>query len=115
MIVQGTVGALAIVEGFDVIEDLALGLGTGIERAAISQLEFEGAPEAFHGGIIVAVAIMESFWATLKLELVYRRCFQTRTQARTEIFDYIETFYNRQRLHSALNYHSPVDFELKNN
>ena len=60
-------------------------------------------------------ATMESFWATLKLELVYRRCFQTRAQARTQIFDYIETFYNRQRAHSALDYQSPVDFELLNN
>ncbi len=60
-------------------------------------------------------ATMESFWATLKLELVYRRRFDTRAQARTQIFDYIEAFYNRQRTHSALDYHSPVDFELLNN
>jgi transposase InsO family protein len=60
-------------------------------------------------------ATMESFWATLKLELVYRHGFDTRSRARTHIFDYIETFYNRQRAHSALNYLSPVDFELKNN
>ena len=60
-------------------------------------------------------AAMESFWSTLKLELVYRRDFQTRAQARSEIFDYIEVFYNRQRSHSALNYLSPVDFELQNN
>ena len=60
-------------------------------------------------------ATMESFWSTLKLELVYRRDFQTRSQARTQIFDYIETFYNRQRTHSALDYHSPVDFETINN
>src|SRR5207302_8698834 len=60
-------------------------------------------------------AAMESFWATLKLELVYRRRFDTRSQARTLIFDYIESFYNRQRSHSALNYLSPVDFELQNN
>lgn len=60
-------------------------------------------------------AAMESFWSTLKLELVYRRDFQTRAQARREIFDYIEVFYNRQRSHSALNYLSPVDFELQNN
>jgi transposase InsO family protein len=59
-------------------------------------------------------AAMESFWSTLKLELVYRHCFNTRSQARTQIFDYIETFYNRQRIHSALAYHSPVDFELLN-
>ena len=60
-------------------------------------------------------ATMESFWATLKLELVYRGCFETRSQARLQIFDYIETFYNRQRAHSALDYHSPVDFETLNN
>jgi transposase InsO family protein len=60
-------------------------------------------------------ATMESFWSTLKLELVYRRNFQNRAQARGEIFDYIEVFYNRQRSHSALNYLSPVDFELQNN
>jgi len=60
-------------------------------------------------------ATMESFWATLKLELVYRRAFDTRAQARLQFFDYIETFYNRQRAHSALDYHSPVDFETLNN
>jgi putative transposase len=60
-------------------------------------------------------AAMESFWSTLKLELVYRRHFQTHTEARSAIFDYIELFYNRQRSHSALNYLSPVDFELQNN
>ena len=60
-------------------------------------------------------AAMESFWSTLKLELVYRQCFATRAEARMQIFDYIETFYNRQRAHSALDYHSPVDFELQNN
>jgi putative transposase len=60
-------------------------------------------------------ATMESFWSTLKLELIYRRNFATRAQARSQIFDYIESFYNRQRAHSALGYHSPVDFELQNN
>ena len=60
-------------------------------------------------------ATMESFWSTLKLELIYRRNFETRIQARSQIFDFIETFYNRQRSHSALGFHSPVDFELHNN
>ena len=59
-------------------------------------------------------AAMDSSWSTLKLELVYRRVFQTRGQARQEIFDFIESFYNRQRLHSALGYLSPVDFETQN-
>lgn len=60
-------------------------------------------------------AAMESFWSTLKLELVYRNHFTNHNQARSVIFDYIETFYNRQRSHSSLNFESPVDFELQNN
>lgn len=60
-------------------------------------------------------AFIESFWSTLKLDLVYRTEFATRQQARTEIFDYIECFYNRQRSHTALGCLSPVDFELQNN
>jgi transposase InsO family protein len=60
-------------------------------------------------------AAMESFWSTLKLELIYRVDLTTRAKARVQIFDYIEVFYNRQRLHTALNYLSPVDFELLNN
>ena len=57
-------------------------------------------------------AAMESFWSTLKLELVYRHVFASHREARIEIFDYIEGFYNRQRIHSALNYLSPTAFEL---
>lgn len=53
----------------------------------------------------------ESFFATLKKELVYLEDFATRAQARTAIFEYIEMFYNRQRRHSALGYQSPVEFE----
>jgi transposase InsO family protein len=56
-----------------------------------------------------------SFWSTLKLELVYRRAFASHLQARTEIFDYIEGFYNRQRIHSALNYLSLTEFETTTN
>ena len=56
-------------------------------------------------------ACMESFWSTLKLELIYRQDFATPAEARLAIFDFIESFYNRQRLHSSLNYQSPVDFE----
>jgi len=60
-------------------------------------------------------AAMESFWSTLKMELVYRQCFATRGRACQIIFDYIEVFYNRQRIHSSLGYASPYAFENQNN
>ena len=56
-------------------------------------------------------AVAESFFATLKLELVYQSRWSTRTHARNEVFEYIELFYNRQRRHSALGYLSPDEFE----
>ncbi len=56
-------------------------------------------------------AMMESFWATLKGELVQQRSYATRAEARQSIFEYIEVFYNRQRLHSSLGYQSPESFE----
>ncbi len=56
-------------------------------------------------------ATMESFWGTLKNELVYRLKYRTREEARRSIFAWIETYYNRVRLHSSLGYKSPVDFE----
>ena len=56
-------------------------------------------------------AAMESFWSTLKTEWLHHQHFQNHQQANLALFDYIETFYNPKRLHSALDYHSPVDFE----
>ena len=56
-------------------------------------------------------AVAESFFATLKLDLVFRRTFRTRREARQAIFNYIEVFYNRQRRHSYLGYLSPAEFE----
>jgi transposase InsO family protein len=56
-------------------------------------------------------AVMESFWATLKTELVSHERYATRKQARASIFEYIEVFYNRQRLHSLLGYKCPETFE----
>ncbi len=53
----------------------------------------------------------ESFFATLKLDLIYRETFRTRREARQAIFNYIEVFYNRQRRHSYLGYLSPAEFE----
>ena len=60
-------------------------------------------------------ACVESFWATLKTELVHQQHYATRAQARQSIFEYIEVFYNRQRLHSALGYLSPEAFEASLN
>jgi putative transposase len=58
-------------------------------------------------------AAMESFWSTLKTEWLHHRHFKSHAEANLAIFDYIETFYNPKRLHSALGYQSPVDFESK--
>jgi transposase InsO family protein len=55
-------------------------------------------------------AVMESFFGTLKTELIHHRHYKTRDEARRDIFEYIEIFYNRVRLHSALGYLSPVQF-----
>lgn len=60
-------------------------------------------------------AHMESFWGTLKAERVDGCIFLTRDEARRAIFEYVEVFYNRVRLHSALGHLSPVDFETKLN
>ena len=60
-------------------------------------------------------AFIESFWSSLKYETVYHRKFATRAEARTALFDYIESFYNRTRLHSSLGFVSPVTFESQLN
>ena len=56
-------------------------------------------------------APVESFFSSLKNELVRHRQFQNQTEARQAIADYIEGFYNRERLHQALGYRSPEEFE----
>ena len=56
-------------------------------------------------------AVAESFFANLKNELIYHRDFKTRSEAKSAIFDYIELFYNRKRLHQSLNYQTPVEYE----
>ncbi len=55
----------------------------------------------------------ESFFGTLKVELVRDRIFPSRAVARTELFEYIEVFYNRTRRHSTLGYLSPIEFEKR--
>ena len=71
---------------------------------ALAQLSMSGAGNCYDN------AVMESFFGTLKTECVTGP-FSTRSLARTTIFEYLEVWYNRQRLHSTLGYHSPVDFE----
>src|SRR4030042_3549545 len=57
-------------------------------------------------------AVMESFYSTLKTELIYHENFRTRDEARRAVFEYIEMFYNHFRRHSTLGYLSPADFAL---
>jgi putative transposase len=58
-------------------------------------------------------AVAESFWHTLKNELIHRHQFQTRDEAQRAIFEYIEVFYNRTRRHTSIGNISPMDFELQ--
>jgi transposase InsO family protein len=57
-------------------------------------------------------AVAESFFATLKKELVHRRAWQTKRELGSAVFEYIEAFYNRERRHSTLGMLSPADYEL---
>lgn len=75
-------------------------------NTALAVLSMSGAGNCYDN------AVMESFFSTLKTECV-TGVFVSRAQARTVIFEYMEVWYNRQRLHSALGYHSPVDFEQR--
>jgi putative transposase len=75
-------------------------------NTALAELSMSGAGNCYDN------AVMESFFSTLKTECV-TGIFLTHAQARTVIFEYMEVWYNRQRLHSTLGYHSPVDFEQR--
>ncbi len=56
-------------------------------------------------------AVMKSFYRTLKVELIYLKKHETKMEAKRDIFEYIEIFYNRERLHSFLGYNSPEEYE----
>lgn len=73
-------------------------------NTALAELSMSGAGNCYDN------AVVESFFSTLKTECV-THVFATRAEARSTIFDYLEVWYNRQRLHSTLGYRSPVDFE----
>ena len=87
----------------------------GVQYTAISfgkrLAEVGIVPSMGRTGTALDNAMAESFIATLKIELVHRRRFSDREVARSAIFEYLEGFYNRRRLHSALSYRSPVDYE----
>jgi transposase InsO family protein len=57
--------------------------------------------------------VTESFFGTLEVELTGHRDYQNRSNAKTDIFEYIEAFYNRKRRHSALGYLSPAEYEAR--
>jgi transposase InsO family protein len=80
-------------------------------RALLQEIGSE--PSMSAAGCCYDNAAMESFWSTLKTEWLHGKDFPTQQQAELAIFDYIETFYNPRRLHSALGYRSPVEFELE--
>jgi putative transposase len=81
----------------------------GEYQAALSRQGFEVSMS--RRGNCYDNAVVESFFSTLKAELETYNRYETRRQAQTELFEYIEVFYNRQRLHSSLGYQSPVAFE----
>ena len=87
----------------------------GVQYTAISfgkRLEEVGiVPSMGRAGTALDNAMAESFIATLKTELVHRRRFPDRGVARSAIFEYLEAFNNRRRLHSALSYRSPMSYE----
>jgi len=77
-----------------------------LEKAGIT-------PSMSRRGNCLDNAPMESFFHTLKTELVHHRHYGTHDQARRDVFAYIEGFYNRKRLHSALGYRTPQEIELR--
>jgi len=83
-------------------------LAFGRELAAWGML-----PSFTGTGACLDNAYIESFFATLKKELVYQSTFATREEARLAVFEFIEGYYNRWRLHSSLNYRSPAEFETQ--
>jgi putative transposase len=57
-------------------------------------------------------AVAESFFSSLKNEIIHHRDYHSQDEARADIFEYIELFYNRKRLHQSLNYQTPMNYEL---
>jgi len=83
---------------------VSLGFGQAATKAGISR-------SMGSKGVCWDNAVAETFFATLKKELVYRRSWPTRRELETAVFDYIESFYNRRRRHTTLGMLSPLEFE----
>lgn len=104
-------------QGLVVVNDLTTHTDRGSQYAAMDYVEKSTA----HGitasmsrkGNCYDNAFVESFFRTLKVELINRRKFQTREEAKSAIFEFIEVWYNRQRLHSSLDYMTPEEYETK--
>ena len=80
-------------------------------KAILAQHEFVGSMS--RKGDCWDNAVAESFFHTLKVELVYRNKFKTRDEAKRKIFEYVEMYYNRKRAHSTLGYLSPFEYERR--
>jgi transposase InsO family protein len=83
---------------------VSLGFGQACAKAGIAR-------SMGSKGVCWDNAVAETFFATLKKELVYRRTWPTRRELETAVFDYIEAFYNRRRRHTTLGMLSPADYE----
>ena len=86
------------------VQYTSLSFGKTMEEAGI-------VPSMGRVGSAYDNSMAESFIATLKTELLYRDRWPTRESAKTAIFEYLEVFYNRTRIHSSLGYRSPAEFE----
>jgi putative transposase len=75
--------------------------------------EYSLLPSMSRNGNCWDTACVDSFFWTLTRELVYQRRYVAREEARQATFEYIEVFYNRQRRHSTLSYHSPAEYEAR--
>jgi len=104
-------------QGLVMAEDLITHTDRGSQYAAYDYSEKLAAhgitPSMSRKGNCYDNAFTESFFRTLKVELVNREKFKTRSEATKAIFEFIEVWYNRQRLHSSLDYMTPEQYELK--
>lgn len=104
-------------QGLAMADDLVAHTDQGSQYAAQDYSDVLAAykitPSMSRKGNCYDNAFVESFFRTLKVELVHREKFKTRLEATTAIFEFIEVWYNRQRLHSALDYMTPEQYESK--